>query len=535
MLTVDDFANIRQARRDGLTIRQLADQFGHSTKTILKVLTEPEPRPYTLAQPRTAPIFGPFRQLIDAILHDDLTAPPKQRHTAAQLFRRLRDEFGYTGGYDQVRRYLQAQRRERRETFIPLDHRPGYRAEADFGHIHVDFPDGRAAVPILLVTWSYSNCPFAIALPTERTEAILHGLVEAFAFFGCVPNELWWDNPTTVAIHIARGRERTLHPRYLALASHYRFAPKFCMPAKATEKPKVEHRVYDLQRRWATPVPRVADRDALNAHLVRCCVAERQFTSGEHTESVGVRFERDRACALPSPAARFDACIIRTVQVDKYQTVRFDHNAYSVPRRWAFRPVTVKGYVDHVAVVAEGQVVARHGRSYARGQRVLDPLHYLVTLERKPAALDHAPVYRDWQLPEAFGQLRRSLERQLGVRTGTRHFIRVLQLLARHPLDRVARAIANCAGLNDASAITAEVERLAAVSDRPAAAGLSDTAGPLAAVTVPLPELSRFDLLLSTTLKGANADDTTDRPAAAGESEAVETPHHAGGVREARP
>jgi hypothetical protein len=90
-------------------------------------------------------------------------------------------------------------------------------------------------VPVLLVTWSYSNCPFALALPTERTEAILHGLVEAFAFFGFVPRELWWDNPTTVAVHLFRGRQRTLHPRYAALASHYTFAPKFCLPARGND------------------------------------------------------------------------------------------------------------------------------------------------------------------------------------------------------------------------------------------------------------------------------------------------------------
>ena len=56
-------------------------------------------------------------------------------------------------------------------------------------------PEGRRLVPVLVTTWAYSNCPFAIALPSERTEAILHGLVEAFSFFGCVPQELWWDNP----------------------------------------------------------------------------------------------------------------------------------------------------------------------------------------------------------------------------------------------------------------------------------------------------------------------------------------------------
>jgi transposase len=544
MLTVDRFAQIRQARRDGLTIRQIADQFGHSTKTVLKALADPEPQPYSLAQPRPAPVFGPFRPVVDAILQADEAAPPKQRHTAAQLFRRLRAEYGYAGGYDQVRRYLKGRRLDRRETFIPLDHPPGHRAEADFGHIHVDFPDGRRPVPVLLVTWSYSNCPFALALPTERTEAILHGLAEAFAFFGCVPRELWWDNPTTVAVQLFRGRDRTLQPRYAALASHYTFAPKFCLPAKGKEKPRVEHRVFDLQRRWATPVPGVADLGELNVHLRRCCLAERELVSGEHAEAVGVRFERDRAAALPTPARRFDACVLHAACADKYQTVRFDGNAYSVPRRWAFRAVTVKGYVDRVEVVADGQVVARHARCYGKGERVLDPLHYLVTLERKPAALDHAPVYRDWQLPPAFGELRRSLERRLGVRAGTRHFIRVLQLLAHHPVARVEQAIARCRGRGDpdAAAIAAEVGRLAQADATPRDtrpslndSSMSADAARLSALRVPAPDLAQFDRLLSCRPQGDPDHDATDGLAAEGQPEAAEAADHAGRVREAGP
>jgi transposase len=539
MLTVDRVLNIRQARRDGLSIRQIAEQLGHSPKTILKALAEPEPQVYTLRQPRAAPIFGPFRAVVDAILQDDETAPPKQRHTASQLFRRLRDEYGYSGSYDQVRRYLRDRRLDRREAFIPLDHPPGHRAEADFGHIHVDLPDGRRQVPVLLVAWSYSNCPFALALPTERTEAILHGLVEAFTFFDCVPRELWWDNPRTVAVHLFRGRERTLHPRYAALASHYTFAPKFCLPARGNEKPRVENRVFDLERRWATPVPRVADLDALNAHLVRCCLAERERTSGEHDEPVGLRFARDWAAALPAPAARFDACVLQPALVDKYQLARFDHNGYSVPRRWAFRPVTVKGYIERIEVVAEGQVVARHARCYGKGQRVLDPLHYLATLGQKPAALDHAPVYRDWQLPPCFAELRQSLERRLGARAGVRHFIRVLQLLGRHPVPRVEQGIALCRGKGapDAAAIAAQVERLARDQAGPYGAGgpasdsgVSVGVARLLAVRVPAPDLARFNRLLSSRPQGDSDDDPTDGPARAGQPEAVETADHAGRV-----
>ena len=193
MLTVDDYATIRLARRDGMSIREIARTFGHSRRKVRAVLANPQPTPYTRTKAAPAPVLGSFHALIDALLAADEAAPPKQRHTAMQLFRRLRDEYGYPGGYDQVRRYVSRQRRDRRETFIPLSHEPGQRLECDFGHIHVDFPNGRRLVPVLIVTWAFSYRAFAIALPTERTEAILHGLVEAFTFFGCVPKELCYD------------------------------------------------------------------------------------------------------------------------------------------------------------------------------------------------------------------------------------------------------------------------------------------------------------------------------------------------------
>src|SRR5271170_8062170 len=123
MRTVDDFARIRQAHRDGLSCRQIAKQLGVGRDTVRKALQHAEPPPYTLAQPRPTPVFGPFREVVDAILAEDENAPRKQRHTASQIYRRLVAEKGYTGKYDQIRRYLRQRRLDRRETFIPLDHR----------------------------------------------------------------------------------------------------------------------------------------------------------------------------------------------------------------------------------------------------------------------------------------------------------------------------------------------------------------------------------------------------------------------------
>ena len=384
MLTVDDYGAIRRAHRDGMSIRRIARDLGHTRITVRKALKNPEPA--AKVRDRPAPKLGPFQAAIDQILKDDESAPPKQRHTAAQVFRRLRDEHGYPGGYAQVQRHVRRHRRKGEETFIPLGHLPGRRLEADFGHIHVDFPDGRRLVPFLVATWAYSNAPFVLALPFERTEAILHGLAAAFESFGAVPREVWWDNPKTVATTILQGRERRLHPRYAALASHYVFEPRFCMPGCGNEKPDAESTVKAVQRRFATPVPRAADLDDLNRSLRERCEAERERVVRSITGAFTIRdrLAEDLAAAAALPAHRFDACVIRpAVAVDKYQTVAFDGSRYSVPRPFAFEMVTVKGYVDRVMIAARGQVVASHPRRPGEPM-VLEPTHYLAALDRRP-------------------------------------------------------------------------------------------------------------------------------------------------------
>src|SRR6476620_10241478 len=98
MLKVDDYAKIRVAHRDGMSIREMARTFGHSRRKIREILAQPQPAPYTRTKPPPAPVLGSFHTAINAILAADEDAPPKQRHTAMQVYRRLRDEHSYQGG-----------------------------------------------------------------------------------------------------------------------------------------------------------------------------------------------------------------------------------------------------------------------------------------------------------------------------------------------------------------------------------------------------------------------------------------------------
>jgi len=508
-----------------MSIREIARTFHHSRHKIRKILRgdEVEPRNYPRRTSQSAPKLGPFHDRILEILKQDEHAPPKQRHTAMRIFERLRDDETFLGGYDSVRRFVKKHRESKLETFIPLDHAAGQRVEADFGEISVDFPDGRRKVNVLILVWSYSNAPFAIALPTQRTEAILEGMTQAFEFFGCVPKEVWWDNPKTVATAILKGRERIINDRYAALASHFAFDPLYCMPRRGNEKPVVEIRVKTLERKWSTPVPRMKNLEELNVYLRQRCVDEQHRVSSRQTDTIGTRFSAEKAVSSSLPKHSFDACIRRDADVDKYQTAKFDNVSYSVPRQCAFQTVTVKAYVHRVEIVHQHVVVATHIRSYTRGYQQLDPLHYLTTLERRPAALDHSNVYRNWTLPPVFLLLRERLEERHGGRAGARQYIRVLQLLAAHPTARVQSAIEQLRGPEgaDADRIIRRVEQSAERSNkfqRDQQESLSTNSlhqegvsQDVLSVQVPLPSLNHFNQFLSSSTQGSDDDDREEK------------------------
>jgi hypothetical protein len=126
-------------------------------------------------------------------------------------------------------------------------------------------------------------------------------------------------------------------------------------------------------------------------------------------------------------------------------------------------------------------------------------VHFLATLERRPAALDHAPVYRDWRPAAALAALRRELEAKYGGPAGARQFIRVLQLLGEHPQSRIERALEACRAGHavSAEAIVGRTRALAASeAGRPYQIEGSYEIANLPQVSVPPPDLSRFNRLL---------------------------------------
>ncbi len=174
------------------------------------------------SKPRRKRKIGPYLAVIDEILRQDRDVHRKQRHTKRRLFERLRDEYGYPGGYTAVKEAVRDWEQRRREVYMPLVHRPG-EAQVDFGTAEIVWNGQSIKVALFVMTLVYSDAIFCCIFPRECTEAFMEGHRRAFDFFGGVPKRISYDNSKIAVAKIIGRRERKRTEEFLRLQSHFLF------------------------------------------------------------------------------------------------------------------------------------------------------------------------------------------------------------------------------------------------------------------------------------------------------------------------
>jgi len=437
---VDDYLKVRYAVQiEGLSKRAAARRFGIDPRTVDKMMRFSVPRGYVRSKPVVRPKLDAFVAIIDKMLADDKSRPKKQHHTSKRIFERLRDEHAFTGGITIVKDYVAGVQQRAQEMFVPLVHPPGH-AQADFGEALAVIGGVEQKIHYFAYDLPHSDANFVVAYPAETTEAFCDGHVQAFGFFGGVPQSILYDNTKIAVAKILGDGKRQRTRVFTELQSHYLFQDRFGRPAKGNDKGKVEGLVGFARRNFMVPVPVFDSFAALNAHLTDCCHKRMGEVLRGHTETIGERLARDLAAfQTPLPPA-YDACEKIGTRVSSLSLVRYRSNDYSVPTSFGHREVFVRGYVHEVVIACGTEIIARHVRSYESEDFVFDPLHYLALIERKINALDQAAPLADWNLPDEFATLRRLLEARMG-KTGKREFVQVLRLMEVFRVDDVAAGV----------------------------------------------------------------------------------------------
>ena len=440
MYDVDLYKRVRLAcHHDGLSNREAARRFGIDRGTVAKILQYSDPPGYRRSSPPKSPKLDPVKPFIDEILRSDLSLPHKQRHTAKRIFERARDEHDYQGGITIITDYVRAQKRHSREVFVPLAHAPGH-AQVDFGEALAFIAGKKQKIHYFALDLPHSDACFVTAYPAETTEAFCDGHVAAFAFFGGVPLSILYDNTTIAVAKIMRNGTRKRTQTFTRLQSHYLFKDRFGRPGKGNDKGKVEGMIGFIRRNYLVPMPRFDSFEALNAWLEEQCLRRQGEVLRGHGENIEERLIRDLNVLMALPPVPFDPCEQISTRASSISMVRYRNNDYSVPVAFAHHDLQVKGYVHEVVIACGAEIIARHRRSYDKGDLCFDPLHYLPLLEQKVGALDQAAPLKGWGLPAEFDRLHRLLEARMG-KKGKREYVQVLRLLEQFKMCDVHAAV----------------------------------------------------------------------------------------------
>lgn len=451
MLKVEDVQGITDyCRVLGHSAREAARVFQRSRNTIAKVLQEGiegfRHREVWRREPRV--LLAEHQRYIDDVLEgrEGGVQWGKQKHNGLSIANHLRMHLGYEGSVSQVRRYLHRRRGElgvvRGEVSLDRVKEPTGLCEADWTEVKIYLAGVLTSIWLFVMRFRFSGALYVRGYRAMDTESLLDGLQRGFGWFGGVPT-LQMDNQKAAVAKLLKGRARTETKLFAAFRAHHGFRAQYTMRSSPDENGAVEATMGPAAR-WLFPIPSVARMADLNGYLAGCCEDYLRHQIRDRSGVVGENFAVEKNRLIPLPPRRYDTGKEQRVIVNEQSRFRYRDVWYSVPLAYRRREVVAWGYAEELVVRCGGRLIARHARGFEKGQMVLDPLHYLPVLRRKPHLLDHAQAFHRWTLPLIYERFRRELElRHNG--DGLRQYVEVISLLQDFPQREVTAALRRAA------------------------------------------------------------------------------------------
>lgn len=285
---------------------------------------------------------------------------------------------GYEGSIYQLRRYVRSVRpAAQREAYLRLQTMPGEQAQVDwgnFGTLRIGKASRNLSCFVLVLSWS--RAMYARFTLDQTLESFLRGHVEAFNALMGAPRSVLYDNLRCVVLERI-GDHIRFHPRLLDLAGHYHFAPKPCALYRGNEKGRVERTIQFLRHGFfaARSFSSLADLNGQLAAWIETTAHARKVPGDPEGRIVSEALEEERTRLLPLPEHCFECDLLRPVRSGKTPYIRFDSNDYSIPHEQVGKPLTLVASESLIRILDGSTELARHARSYDRGQVIEDAAH----------------------------------------------------------------------------------------------------------------------------------------------------------------
>ncbi len=284
-------------------------------------------------------------------------------------------------GWKRGRTVLAERVAELRPLYLPPDpagrteYRPGELAQWDlwFPAVRIPVSDGQQRVlPVIVGVSGYSRVMVARMIPTRQAHDILLGHLACILDLGAVPRGGVYDNEAAL---VSRHNGRpTLTEPFQRFRGVLGMRVVICRPADPESKGLVERANGYLETSFL-PGRRFRSPRDFNDQLAQWLRVANERTHKRIRARPCDRLEEDRNAMMALPPVLPDPAWSKIERVRRDHWVRADTCDYSVHPRAIGRKVELRLDLEHLTVTCNGDVVARHPRSWARNDEITDPAH----------------------------------------------------------------------------------------------------------------------------------------------------------------
>lgn len=284
------------------------------------------------------------------------------------LLDRLR-EAGYDGGISILKDYVHPFRPSKK---LPAVRRyetaPGKQAQMDWGICHYTDTGGTAhKVPVFVMVLGHSRAKYIEFTSRCDLSSLERCMVNAFAYFGGMPEKVLTDNMKTVIIGRDSGKP-IWNTAFEDFSVDMGFIPKVCTPRRPQTKGKVERLVGYVKDNFL-PGRRFEDLSDLNRQALQWCHKRDGKVHGTTGRIPAIELSKEGLLSLP-PQEVMDKYRWETRSVTRDGLVSFDGIRYGVPWQYSGRQVQVRLCAGYVEIHLDNTLIARHEAKYSGGKIV---------------------------------------------------------------------------------------------------------------------------------------------------------------------
>lgn len=223
---------------------------------------------------------------------------------------------------------------------------------------------------IFVAVLGASNYTYAEALESQALPSWIHAHINAFEYFGGVPEITIPDN-LKAAVTKACRYEPDLNPTYLDMAQHYATVVIPARAGKPRDKAKVETGVL-IVTRWILAALRKHTFFSIKELNDRIRELLQRLNSRKFRKLNSSRMELfetlDKPALKPLPANRYEYAQWKKATVNIDYHIEVDGHFYSTPYQLVKKQVEVRLTSKTVEIICKGKRIATHLRSYEKGK-----------------------------------------------------------------------------------------------------------------------------------------------------------------------